>query len=95
MIRDRPSPGRLFVFRIYFALAPLKHNGLTAFSTLRCSMFQDVKLMNNKYRVLRSYDGDYLKQRVLGGTDRTYGMARINGINQMGPKKLKFQVEFL
>ena len=46
----------------------------------------------NKYKVLRSYDGDNLNQRVQGGTDRTEGMARISGINQMEPQKLEFQV---
>ena len=52
-----------------------------------------MQIFKNKYRVLRSYDGDHLNQRVPGGTDRTEeGMARINGINQMGPQKLKFQV---
>ena len=35
----------------------------------------------NKYRVLRSYDGNHLNQRIPGGTDRTEGMARITGIN--------------
>jgi hypothetical protein len=39
--------------------------------------------MINKYRVLRSYDGDHVNQRVPGGTDRIERMARINGINQM------------
>jgi len=49
-------------------------------------------LPQKKYRVLLSYDDDHLNQRVPGGTDRTKGMARISGINQMGPQKLKFQV---
>ena len=47
---------------------------------------------DNKYRVLRSYKGYHLNQRVPGGTNRTEEMARISGINQMGPQKLKFQV---
>ena len=49
-------------------------------------------MINNKYRVLKSYEGDHLNQRVPGGTDRTEGIARISGINQLGPQKLKFQV---
>ena len=52
----------------------------------------DLELQINKYRVLRSCDGDHLIQRVPGGTDRTEGMARISWINQMGPQRLKFQV---
>ena len=50
------------------------------------------QLLLNKYRVLRSYNGDPLNQRVQGGNDRTEGMARKSGINQMGPQQLKFQV---
>ena len=46
----------------------------------------------NKYRVLSSCDGDHLNQRVPGGTDRTKGMARINGSNQMGLQKPKFPI---
>ena len=46
----------------------------------------------NKYRVLRSYEGDHLNQRVPWGTDRTKGMVMISEINQLGPQKLKFQV---
>ena len=51
-------------------------------------------MINNKYRVLKSYEGDHLNQRVLGDTDRTEGMARKSLINQMGPQKLKFQVSY-
>ena len=46
----------------------------------------------NKYRVLRSYDGDHLNQRDPGGTDRTVRMVTLSGINQLGPKKVKVQV---
>ena len=46
----------------------------------------------NKTRGLRCYDGDNLNQSVPGGTDRTERMARISGINQMVPQKLKFKV---
>ena len=51
-----------------------------------------IPFLANKYRVLKSCDGDHLNQRVPGGTDITEGMARISGMNQMGLQKLKFQV---
>ena len=65
----------------------------------------DSQNKQNKYRLLKSCDGDHLNkwvpegthrteglQRVPEGTDRTEEMARISGINQLGPQKLKIQV---
>ena len=41
-----------------------------------------LKIKKNKYRVLRSCDGDHINQRVPRGTDIKKGMARIIGISQ-------------
>ena len=57
-----------------------------------CTSLWYPSFINNKYRVLRSCNGDHLNQRVPGGNNRTEGMASISGINQLGPQKLQYQV---
>ena len=53
---------------------------------------ENVEKAVNKYRVLRSCDGDHLYQSDPVSTNRTEGMARVSGINQKEPQKLMFQV---
>ena len=68
----------------------MSSNGVTQKIIFNTKMV--ILIINNKYRVLRSCDGDHLNQRVPGDTDRTEGMAMISGMNQLGPQKVKVKV---